>query len=722
MRLFLVFFSVLIFSSAANALSLSDPVTGIGFTIDPSTLAAEVQLAQGRRINVSSSVSAGKVSELIQTNLRMQWQRDDVQIEMFLEGDVCVLRFTRKTPGEISWPQIPSGAIALILPLFEGSYIPTMDAQWRQVLQEHYQAKDTTQDLSLPTIGFDEGESVLSIVYANPFNNQIIFKPDEQGIAVSSKHIFTRLDTNRTYEVRISINANDLLAPAKRYRAWLQQQGQFVALKDKLAAATDGQRLIGASHVYLWGERMLTPRDVKDWSLLQRLTPSLWLNQTAIGAVFTSDDIRHNKYNQQLLIQIINEHIEQQMPGYTADIFNQRREWIVHVLGSALNPVATWGDVSPALIAQLQQSGLEKLWIGLPAWAAGFANPTAIKTARAAGYLIGPYDSYDTALPEANSNPSWLSAQLGQEAFLTCGVLQENGQRTAGFQHQGVYTNPVCVRPLLQKRVTKLQQELAFNSWFIDVDATGMLFDDYDSSRLTSQAQDAKNRVDSMAWIAKQFKLVVGSEDGHAVANSSIAFAHGMQVRGFGWRDKDMRNNESSPFYLGRWFPDYQPELFFKRTSIKPEYRRLYFNPAYRLPLFQAAFHDSLVTTNHWSLDNLKFTETQEFTELLQQLYNVPPLVNISMDTAPKRLIYLKHIDAFFRPMHARLYNQTLTDFNFLTKDGLLQQTRFADGTTLIANFNEVAAAQWNGNNIAPRSLVAYLPDGKLINFTTKYQ
>lgn len=715
MRFLIYLFSILVYSSTTTALSLTDANNGTRFTIDPNTLAVNAQIAKNTSIIISTGLASAQVSELTETNELLKWRRDNVQIEAFMEKDIFVMRFTRTTPGDIIWPQTPSGAKALILPLSEGSYIPTMDAQWRQLLQNDYQHINTTQDLSLPAIGFDYGNHVVSVIYANPFNNSIEFKSDNTGVAVSSKHHFTHLDQTRPFEVRISINENDLLAPAKQYRSWLQARGQFVSLKNKIAAAPDGQKLIGASHIYIWGERLLTPRDVKNWSLLQQLIPAAWLNQPDTREAATASDIETNKYLQQALIQSINQGLEQDQPGYSSGVFKKRRAWILNTLGSALHPLDTWGDLNPTLISQFKKAGLDKLWLGLPHWTAGFANPEGIKAARNAGYLIGPYDSYDTALPDGNNNPSWLSAQLGQETFLKCGILLENGKRKSGFQNEGVYTNPSCVRPLMEKRVQELQNELGFNSWFLDVDATGMVFDDFDPAKKTSQAQDAKNRIDGMAWIAKTLGIIVGSEDGHAVANSSIAFAQGTQVRGFGWRDKDMRKDKSSPFYLGAWFPSYQPDFFFKRASIKPEYQVLYFNPARRLPLFQAAFHDSVITTNHWTLDNLKFKETQQTTELLQQLYNVPPMLNISLETAATRLAYLKRIDNFFHPMHSRLYDQALVDFKYLTTDGLLQQTRFSDGTFLLANFGK-ETIKWKDRHIEPMSLTATLPDGKLMH------
>ena len=116
--------------SMATALTLSDTDSGFRFNIDPQTLAASVELAKGKNLIISSGITSAKISDLTQTDALITWQREGVQIEAVQEGDVFVVRFTRTTPSDITWPQTPSGAKALILPLFEGSYIPTMDKHW----------------------------------------------------------------------------------------------------------------------------------------------------------------------------------------------------------------------------------------------------------------------------------------------------------------------------------------------------------------------------------------------------------------------------------------------------------------------------------------------------------------------------------------------------------------------------------------------------------------
>lgn len=72
------------------------------------------------------------------------------------------------------------------------------------------------------------------------------------------------------------------------------------------------------------------------------------------------------------------------------------------------------------------------------------------------------------------------------------------------------------------------------------------------------------------------------------------SYLHGMQIKGFEWKDHDMYTNSESPYFLGVWWPKNSPDFFFKTASIKDYHRQLYFDPAKRLPLYQLVFHDSV--------------------------------------------------------------------------------------------------------------------------------
>ncbi len=709
-----------LFSLPADALTLANDQWRI--ELDPATLAAEAVLPSGQHLAISAPGPRQPVTALQQEGERASWlTRADGEVRALarLEGNRLLLTLSRATTGKLVWPRVPAGAQALMLPIHEGFRIPATHIAWRKALVEEYQGSSTTDNLTLPVVGLDHGDQQLAILFANPFNNRLTFTPRQDGIALTATHSVNRLNLADPYEVEVSLQSgNDWLAAAKAYRSWLQGRGELVSLESKLAAVPDGKRLIGASHLYLWGERLLVPQDVKSWPALRRLMPADWLkgeSKTALQAPV----LARNRYQQNLVLAGVAQALALRHPGQQPADFTARRALAAKQLGAALNDPQSWGDGSSAkMIDALKQAGLPKLWLGLPQWTAGFAAPEGIALAKEAGYLIAPYDSYDTALPEGNRQQSWLTAQMGQDIYLRCGIMQENGRRKSGFQHRGVYTNQACVRPVMEQRVPKLQQASHYNSWFLDVAATGMVFDDFDPAKPTSQAQDAQNRMAGMAWIAKSEGVLVGSEEGGAVANRTAAFAHGPQTSGFGWQDPDMRRNKRSPYYLGAWYPEFQPDYFFHQSRLKPGYQGLYFDPALRLPLFQSVFHDSIVTTHHWTMDSLKFKESRQATELLQQLYNVPPLLNLSLDSASARIPYLKGLDAFFRPLHQRLYNQPLTGFRWLDKRGVVQQSEFADGTRLIANFGP--ATELAGIKLAAQSVLALLPEGRRLQFASQ--
>lgn len=100
------------------------------------------------------------------------------------------------------------------------------------------------------------------------------------------------------------------------------------------------------------------------------------------------------------------------------------------------------------MIDALRQAGLPRLWLGTDNWTAAFLHPQAVTAAKAAGYLIASYDSYDTAIPRG-VNDSWLTAQLPTVLRETCAIVRADGSKKPGFGKQGYYLNPGCVLPIL---------------------------------------------------------------------------------------------------------------------------------------------------------------------------------------------------------------------------------------------------------------------------------
>ena len=113
-----------------------------------------------------------------------------------------------------------------------------------------------------------------------------------------------------------------------------------------------------------------------------------------------------------------------------------------------------------------------------------------------------------------------------------------------------------------------------------------------------------------------------------------------------------------------------------------------------------------MIVTHHWSFDQLKLANVANDRAVLQQLYNVPALFHISAETLGARLPAIRRHDAFFRPLHQRLWQHALVQFEWLSEDRRLQRTSFSDGTQLVANITAVPE-RVDGVSLPPQSVTA---------------
>lgn len=286
-----------------------------------------------------------------------------------------------------------------------------------------------------------------------------------------------------------------------------------------------------------------------------------------------------------------------------------------------------------------------------------------------------------------------------------------------GFKQKGYILSPLAARPYVEKRVSDLMRQFQCNSWFIDCDAFGELFDDYSPLHPATQEDDMNARLSRMAWIRDTFKAVIGSEGGSAYAAATIHFAHGMMTPGIGWGDPDLKDR-SSQYYLGGYYPPDGPAVFFKQVPVKEEYRRVYADPRFRLPLYETVFHDSVVATHQWGFGSLKFGDDSHARELLELLYNVPPLYHLNMAEWSKRKRLIKAHYEFFSPLHRQAGLLPMTDFSWLREDRMVQRTKFGNELELVANFRDEPFS-YNGSEIPGQSVLArWLDTRQIIIFT----
>lgn len=713
-------------------------------SIAPETLAIQARPSGREAIVASSGAKAHRVDKLDASAKTARWQWDDgaYRVEASLEGTDLAVTIHAAGPGSLDFLRQPGAAMGegLMLPLAEGRYVPRGDKTWRDFFAEHFSQADSTQSLSLPMWSNAHDGFTLSWLLTEPFHNQLRFSLDGDAIAIDVSHRFTSLDAYTPLTFLLHLGSDDALAGARRYRQWLLATGQFETLEDKLRRTPDAEKLLGATHIYLWGDGLLSPRDVRSWpSLLDALRGNDPFARAIVGRfdaearrLLKQFPVNPANYQKRALAAALNQALQDEArsrwmhdasdTSLLADSYARLRDQVADVFGHALqDDSSTWGaGVSLMTIAQLREAGLTRLWLGLGAgWEGGLWHPEAIAAAVRAGYLVAPYDSYETALPEGEKL-DWTTAHLGKRAYEDCAIIRPDGTAQAGFKQSGHYTDPRCVRPLLEARVRAVRQAAPFNSWFLDAYGAGMVFDSYRPEARLTQAQNAAGNVANLRWLSEALQLPTGSEDGNAVTARGYLFAHGMQTPVMGWGDPELAigvaEKKPSRFNLGGWYPSDEPTMFFKPVPMKEPYRTVHFSPMYRLPLYQAVFHDAILTTHHWFFDNLKLTNVHVENELTQLLYNVPPLYHLSEGTLAARLSAIKRMDGFFQQLHRALAQQPLTEFAWLSADRLLQQTTFADGTRLVANFARVPR-DVHGERYPPRSITAIRPGGNVLRY-----
>ena len=700
----------------------------------------------------------------------VSWQlpKRSLTVHIELMEESLTVEFTQNAPTDethtLTWPVIKDTEPirGYIFPFFEGSYVPVDDTTWQDFLDEQGPI-NTTAGLCMPFWGLDLDQRTLTYILTNPFNNQILFSKmaaDALGMRVS--HAFTPNWEQKTYGMHISLGAASPVAPAKEYRKWLQQNAEFVSFAEKIKRTPEAAKLLGAAHVYLWGGNLLSQYDVTDWkTFATKLSRGgdEWTAKAVEEHIFSRlnteaqtavQNIAQSVHPSNYILRVVSRAISKQLekPGFykpyawTGISFSSETEKLLSrklstlslpelyrrnclllhaAFPNTLRHPDEWGDgLSVKLLERFARNGLDRLWLGADSWQDGFRHPVAVAKAKKLGYLVGPYDSYHS-IHHPNEKNTWETAQFDLFLYESGAIVNADGTKNKGFKQKGYHLSPLVAKPYVESRVNGIvaQMPTDFNSWFIDCDAYGELFDDYSPSHPATQLDDMNARLARMAWIRDTHDMTIGSEGGSAYAAATIHFAHGMMSPVIGWGDPDMKD-KNSPYYMGGYWPPEAPAVHVKQVPLKERYFYLYYDPRFRLPLYQIVFHDSVVTTHHWGYSSLKFKNAVETVALLELLYNVPPLYHLNTARFAKYKAWIKRHYAFFSPLHRQIGGKTMTDFEWLRDDKQVQRTEFGDTAEIFANFG-TERFEYEDIAIPGRSVAArWIDTGKVEVFSVE--
>ncbi len=516
--------------------------------VSPETLAiTATPRGLGEVVVAESQVGLGPVSDERLDWNRATWSLPDVGISVALDldgGDLTV-QFVSDRVGEFRWPHVVDHAArGYILPLHEGSYVPRDHLEWRRYLVDRGKT-NTTEGLSMPFWGVDYGDYTLTYIATNQLNNAYWFEEDGDWMSLRFAHEFTRNWERKEYGFVVRLGGPSPVEPARNYREWLIERGEFVSMREKVERTPDAAKLLGAAHIYLWGDKLLTRHDVRDWPafvaalraadsppvarLVSRLSDDA---RDALGEI-DADGIVY-KYLKDALTDGVSEALRDpkyydeaawrglEVGSEVASLLTSDRgalgEPDIYRLNSLLLAAAvpdlllspeTWGDgVSTKMMDRFIADGFDRLWLGLDSWQGGFRHPEAIARAQDAGYLIGPYDSFHS-IHDPDEEDTWETAQFDRELYETGGIIRADGSHKRGFKQKGYNLSPIAARPHVERRVNGIVDLMRrpYNSWFVDCDAYGELFDDYSPLHPATQLDDMRERLRRSRGIGRWFSL-----------------------------------------------------------------------------------------------------------------------------------------------------------------------------------------------------------------------
>ena len=723
---------------------------GVSYLIHLQTLAVDVYTSQGEKLVLSApAISGAKQKDVVASEQGVRWtiihvshdtstslQPTDYMVRAQVVGSQLEVAISpREGETSVTWPVQPlqlGGASTLLWPRGEGNAIPLDDPQWRDFLRS--ERWDTLENLSMPLWGIASSHGVLSCVVRTQFRNTLEFveAPEGEVLTLSFTHEFKPAEERwLTFRFQFEAGKNaSLLRPALNYREWLKELMEFRSLEEKAQAAPAIRLLAGAPHVYLWGGGALTRFDLprgganklaarlvgqaasaeaapgkylqkfftgEEWLATNELARSTYQLVYAQSAMFTAlekalvspDFFDAVAWGNVELTPATRALLSKPLQGST--LVQRNCQLLQEAFADVLPPVEKWGgSFSTSMLDAFSSAGLRRLRLGLGGvdelFRAGKAD--FVRDAVARGYLVGPYDSYHSIHDPATSgtDASWPTAQFDATLYETGGIMKADGSMRKGFKQRGWLLSPLAARPYVERRVRANFDEAAFNYYFFDCDGFGQVYDDYSPSHRATCMEDGAARVDRMDWVARTFGAAVGTEGGSAYAAPAVALFEGVFAQNFGWGDADMEENRS-PYYVGRYYPPEAPDLFFKAVAAKEKYVRENYDPRFRVPLWEAAFHDAAVSGHHWSAASLKFENVEKTVALTELLYQVPPMYHLNPEVfAKQKAVIVKHVKTW-GPLHEVSAWLPLMDFAYLSEDRRVQLTRFGNRLEVTVNF-----------------------------------
>jgi len=332
---------------------------------------------------------------------------------------------------------------------------------------------------------------------------------------------------------------------------------------------------------------------------------------------------------------------------------------------------------------------LKALGVDRVLWSNG-GSSGSLQALNALGFVTGRYDIFQDLYDPQKAPKSYIpdrSAGWPQDL-----VWDETLQARPGWVvHQasgdlvGGIANSATSLAHMKERIPA---DLAINPYqarFLDTTTAAPLYEDWNPLHPQTRSEDKSAKIKLLSYLSSTLGLVTGSETGIDWAAPHLDYFEGMM--------------SLAPFRL----PDsgYDPT---SRKIPQEDFVRFQVGGFYRIPLFGLVYHDAVMATWYWGDACNRVPEYWNERDILDALYGTMPLWIIDPATWSEHQARFLQSYRTVSPVLRAVAFTSLDEHGYLTKDRLVQFSRFGNGTIVRANFGAKPYTLKDGHTIPARS------------------
>lgn len=330
------------------------------------------------------------------------------------------------------------------------------------------------------------------------------------------------------------------------------------------------------------------------------------------------------------------------------------------------------------IYSELQAAGVRKILAS-----AGGSAEEIRQMNEMPGILTSRYDIYQDSMDPANTeaigyySSSWTGDAWAKGELM----IDENGDWIRGWRvAQKDKTKPMipcgvlcdaCAVPYERERVSKELTSIPYRARFIDTTTASPWRECWDPKHPCTRTDSRKAKMELLGILGSEFNLVTGSETGHEASVPYCDFYEGMMSLG-PYRVPDSGRNI--------------PEIWDEAPERTEKYQ---VGETYRMPLWELVYHDCTVSYWYWGDYNNKLPSLWVKRDLFNALYGVPPMFVFTGQNYPEFKDRIIASYAVSQPVSEKTGWHEMTSFRVISRDRTVQETTFANGVRVTANFGD---------------------------------